>query len=93
MLAHVPAQQQGLEDGLPALMGRRPSNLLLSPPSRLAHIAWPLRTLEFINLFDIFRLVFSIGDSSWDFDTLEIFKESVNLFHQSFNCPHFPKTQ
>lgn len=55
--------------------------------------AWPLWAFEFKNLFEIFRLVCSMGDSSWDFDTLCIFKEEVYHVSPNFNGPSVPRIQ
>lgn len=40
-------------------------------------------------LVETFGLVCSMRDSSWDYDTLGIFTERVNVFHKAFIVPTF----
>ena len=37
--------------------------------------------------------LFAPGGSPPGLDTVDILKERVNVFYQSFNCPHIPKAQ
>lgn len=75
----------GAEDGLPDLMGHLPSvgPFLILP---IGSHAQPLWTLVLENLLETSGFVCS-RRSPPGLGTVDILKESVNVFHQSFHCP------